>query len=83
VQADDDVTTTFFTARVDDARVQGVLDERCGADGRVLEATLYLRPYAALRAAITRLQTLLAEDPLPSTRNDASVPTANDRGAPR
>jgi hypothetical protein len=61
-------TTTFFTATVDGHPLDGVLDERFAPDGRIAEATLFLRPYAALRVAIGRMRLALAQDPLPSAR---------------
>lgn len=61
-------TTTFLTARVGDGALQGVLDERRDAEGRVTDAMLLLRPYPVLRAAIGAMQARLAEDPLPSAR---------------
>jgi len=60
--------TTFLTARVEQEAISGVLDERVDAIGEVVEATLLLRPYSALRIAIGHMQTLLSNDPLPSAR---------------
>jgi hypothetical protein len=61
-------TTTFLTATVGDRALQGVLDEHRDEAGRVTDAMLLLRPYAALRAAIGAMQARLADDPLPSAR---------------
>ena len=61
-------TTTFLTAAVGGHPLDGVLDERFAPDGRIAEATLFLRAYGALRVAIGRMQSALAQDPLPSAR---------------
>lgn len=61
-------TTTFFTATVDGHPLDGVLDERFAPDGRIAEATLFLRPYGVLLVAIGRMRSALAQDPLPSAR---------------
>lgn len=58
--------TTALTARIGDREVQGVLRERVES-GAVAEASLYLRPYAALRDGMARMQAHLAEHPLPSS----------------
>jgi 2-hydroxychromene-2-carboxylate isomerase len=58
-------TTAFFTARVEGHVLDGVLDERFDADGRIAEASLFLRPYAGLGVAIDRMRAKLAQDPLP------------------
>jgi hypothetical protein len=52
---------TFFTAQVEEHPVDGVLVERAGADGRIAEITLMLRPLAALQAAVARITRTLAE----------------------
>jgi hypothetical protein len=52
---------TFFVARVEEHPVDGVLDERAGADGRVTEITLMMRPLAALQAAVARITRTLAQ----------------------
>lgn len=59
---------TEFTARVDAHAVGGVLVQRTGPDGRLEEATLLLRPFAALRTAIAMMGDILGADPLPSRR---------------
>ena len=51
---------TFFTARVEEHPVDGVLDEHAGQDGRISELTLMLRPLAALQAAVARMARALA-----------------------
>jgi DNA-binding MarR family transcriptional regulator len=43
---------TEFSGRVGDAAVDGMLTQRLSADGMVEEATLWLRPLAALRSAL-------------------------------
>ena len=52
---------TFFTARVEEHPVDGVLDTRANADGRITELTLMLRPLAQLQAAVARMARALAE----------------------
>jgi hypothetical protein len=42
--------------------------ERHDEEGRLVHATLYLRPYRSLRAAMDAMGRLLAEAPLPSAR---------------
>lgn len=59
---------TFFSAAVEGHALDGVLDERAGADGSVTEATLFLRPYAGLRAAMKLMAERLFAEPLPSAR---------------
>jgi hypothetical protein len=54
---------TFFTARVEEHPVDGVLDEHIGEDGRITELTIMLRPLAQLQAAVARMARALA-DPL-------------------
>ena len=70
--ADGAATTTFFDAAVDGRALQGVLDERYDARyderGRLVEATLMLRPFATLRIAIAAMAAALEEEPLPSAR---------------
>lgn len=60
--------TTFIDGVVEDHELQGVLDERHGESGQVIDATLFIRPYSSLRVAMARMGTALAADPLPSTR---------------
>lgn len=59
---------TMLTARVDGHEVEGVLRERHDDEGRLVHATLFLRPYRSLRTAIAAMGRLLAGSPLPSTR---------------
>jgi hypothetical protein len=66
--ADGAATTTFFDAAVDGRALQGVLDERYDERGRLVEATLMLRPFATLRIAIAAMAAALEEEPLPSAR---------------
>jgi hypothetical protein len=61
-------TYTSLTARADAHELEAVLRERHDADGRLLHATLFLRPYRSLRAAMDAMGRLLAETPLPSAR---------------
>jgi hypothetical protein len=46
--------------------LQGMLHESCDEDGRVVHATLFLRPYRALNKAMETMGKLLSESPLPS-----------------
>jgi uncharacterized protein (DUF1330 family) len=57
--------TTALTARIGAHEAQGVLRERLES-GRTAEASLFLRPYAALREGIPQMRVHLAERPLPS-----------------
>jgi hypothetical protein len=59
-------TTTFITGRVQSHALDGVLDERLDEHGRLVEATLLLRPLGALRVAIEAMRAGFEEDPLPS-----------------
>jgi hypothetical protein len=52
---------SFIAAHVGEHPVDGVLVERAGADGRIAEITLMMRPLAALQAAVARLTRTLAE----------------------
>jgi 2-methylisocitrate lyase-like PEP mutase family enzyme len=75
---DDRTTTSFVSAHVGGHALTGVLDEARDADGRVIVATLLLRPYAALRTAMGAMQAALERDPLPSTRRKgASEPASS------
>ena len=58
--ADDAHTVTMFEARVPGEQVQGVLYEEHDGSGRLVDATLTLRPYAGLRAAMRAMQELMA-----------------------
>ena len=66
--ADGAATTTFFDAAVDGRALQGVLDEHYDERGRLVEATLMLRPFATLRIAIAAMAAALEKEPLPSAR---------------
>lgn len=71
---------TVIEARVGDYRLDGILYEIRDEQGRVAELTLLLRPYAGLRAAITRMGELLADSPLPSAGCQAPArPQGRDR----
>ena len=59
--ADDAHTVTMFDARVPGEQVQGVLYEEHDGSGRLVDATLTLRPYAGLRAAMRAMQELMAK----------------------
>jgi SnoaL-like domain len=52
---------TFFTAKVEEHPVDGVIVEKAGEDGRATEITLMLRPLAQLQAAVARMARALAE----------------------
>lgn len=58
---------TTLTARVGEHPVEGVLREYHDDAGQLTHATLFLRPYTALRAAIKEMSKLLAGAPLPSS----------------
>lgn len=58
--------TTFLEAVVNDRPIEGVFDEHHDAVGRVVEATLMLRPLGALHTAVTAMAQALDEAPLPS-----------------
>lgn len=58
--------TTFVETSVNGRPIEGVLDEHQDDSGRVVEATLMLRPLSALRAAVAVMAQALDEDPLPS-----------------
>jgi hypothetical protein len=51
---------TFFTAKVEEHPVDGVLVQESGDDGQVAEITLMLRPLAQLQAAVARMARALA-----------------------
>ncbi|HEU4656174.1 MAG TPA: nuclear transport factor 2 family protein [Capillimicrobium sp.] len=55
----DDEAVTFLAGRVGDHAIDGVLDERYDADGRVAEITLMIRPLAGLREAVERMAAAL------------------------
>jgi len=46
---------TFFSARVEEHPVDGILDQHGREDGRITELTLMLRPLAQLQAAVARM----------------------------
>ena len=52
---------TFFHAQVEEHPLDGILDEHTGADGRVTEVTMWLRPLASLQASVARLTRALAD----------------------
>lgn len=57
---------TSIDARVRGERVEGVLRERHDARGRLIHATLFLRPLRPLRTAVGVMAELLTQSPLPS-----------------
>ena len=63
---DADTTVSVFEARVGEHEVQGVLVEERDDAGRLADAMLTVRPYAGLRAAMSAMQALLDESPLPN-----------------
>jgi hypothetical protein len=65
---DGTLTYTSLTANVDGRALEAVVCERHDDDGRLVHATLFLRPYHVLRAAMDAMGRLLAEAPLPSAR---------------
>jgi hypothetical protein len=66
-------TVWALTGKANGHDLQGMLRERRDATGRVVHATLYLRPYRALNKAMERMGELLSEKPLPS-RSTHSAP---------
>ena len=68
VAEDDGGRTTFFDASAGDRTLQGVLDERYDDSGHLVDATLFIRPYASLRVAMAQMGAALEVDPLPSKR---------------
>lgn len=65
---DGTLTYASLTGKVDGRALQAVVCERHDDDGRLVHATLFLRPYRVLRAAMDAMGRLLAEAPLPSAR---------------
>jgi hypothetical protein len=61
-------TYTSFTGGVDGRELEAVVRERHDDGGRLVHATLFLRPYHSLRAAMSAMGRLLADAPLPSSR---------------
>jgi hypothetical protein len=61
-------TYTSVTGTVAGGNLEAVVRERHDVDGRLLHATLFLRPYRTLRAAMDEMGRLLADEPLPSAR---------------
>lgn len=56
---------TAFTARAEGHELQGLLREERREQGGLVQVTLFLRPYRALRAAIARMRQLVESSPLP------------------
>ena len=63
---DQATTISLFEARVAYDSVQGLLFEQHDDAGQLVDATLTIRPYAGLRAAMKAMQVRLAAAPLPS-----------------
>ena len=63
-----DATISLFEARVAQEEVQGLLFEQSGADGRLVDVMLTIRPYSGLRAAMKAMQVRMEAAPLPSAR---------------
>lgn len=63
-----DATISLFEARVAEEEVQGFLFEQSGADGRLVDVMLTIRPYSGLRAAMKAMQVRMEAAPLPSAR---------------
>lgn len=61
--------TTFLKATVNGRPIQGILDERHDQSGRLVEATLMLRPLSALRTAIEAMARKMHQKPLPGQRH--------------
>ena len=51
---------TFFTAKVEEHPVDGVLVREPGEEGQIAQITLMLRPLAQLQAAVARMARALA-----------------------
>jgi len=58
-------SVTAFTATVSGKRLEGMLRESRDATGAIAQATLFLRPYGALKTAIGRMGVLLERHPAP------------------
>lgn len=76
-------TATAFVSTVADQGLDGVLVQRCTEDDLLAEATLLLRPLAALRTAISGMRDALAASPLPSALHPAAVTAAPSAGGLR
>ena len=63
-----DATISLFEAHVAGEEVQGLLFEQSGADGRLVDVMLTIRPYSGLRAAMKAMQLRMEAAPLPSAR---------------
>ncbi|MFL5830577.1 MAG: hypothetical protein ACJ76X_11725 [Solirubrobacteraceae bacterium] len=59
-------TVWALTGKANGHDLQGMLRECHDVTGRVVHATLYLRPYRALNKAMERMGELLSASPLPS-----------------
>ena len=59
-------TISLFGARVAEDSVQGLLFEQHDDAGKLVDATLTIRPYAGLRAAMKAMRVRLEAAPLPS-----------------
>jgi hypothetical protein len=63
-----DETVLFFVASGGEREIDGVLDERRDAAGKVVELTLMLRPLRELLAAVEQMGKALESAPIPSRR---------------
>ena len=61
-----DGAATVVSVGDGDDRLDGVIEELHGADGRVVEVTLMLRPLGTLLHAVKRMGRALERSPLPS-----------------
>lgn len=57
--------TTFLVGTTQGRPIEGVLDEHHDTQGRVVEATLMLRPLSALHVAVRAMAAALEDSPLP------------------
>jgi hypothetical protein len=57
---------TVISATLDRARLDGIVEELHGRDGRVHEVTLMLRPHSAMMPAISHMAAALERHPLPT-----------------
>jgi hypothetical protein len=56
---------TVISAQLDEARLDGMVEELYDRSGRVREVTLMLRPHSAMMLAIKHMGVALELDPLP------------------
>jgi hypothetical protein len=57
---------TVISTTVDEARLDGIVEELHDRDGRVREVSLMLRPHSAMILAVKRMAAALEVNPLPT-----------------